>query len=112
MITEYELKRFEFGLQQMITEAMLDARANVEYDLSMRAMVTTLTTLVWGNEMDKVIEYPAGWWNAVKDALPLPAWVKRYLKIKYRRYSFNILYPDFKPIVNKGTTVIKVWNND
>ena len=112
MITETELKRFQYGLQQMITEARLDGMVNVEYDYMQRAMVAQIKAGIWGNEADKRIKYPDGWWNAIKDALP--DWIKKRIAIKYKEFSFRILYPEFQPQKNIGINVIKVirWGDE
>ena len=106
MITEIELKRFEYGLQQVISEAGLNAFTNVSYDCMQRALVAQMKAGIWGNEADKVITYPDGLWNAIKDAFP--EWLKKLVIIKYKEFTFRILYPDFRTPENLGGYVIKV----
>jgi len=117
-IKEIKLKKFEFVLQQRVSQEMVNnLQTDVVVDQITKDLILTLRHRPYGEIIDK-IKYPDGWKEALKEAFFNWANGRNYLKkfiakhpIKYVKYDIAAFYPSIPGEENVMTFMqIRGWD--
>lgn len=99
-IETIELTKIKLDIVELIDADIMGAKCgfDIRPDLPRIIQLRVKGYLMGDKHPDKVVKYPATWWDAFKEA-KFPAWAKRRWPAKwaYERFTFVSLYPDFKP---------------
>lgn len=94
-----ELEKYLFASTQHISRRFAEEmRVSSEISPVVNGMIFTLTQAIWGHKVgDRVAEYPADWWQAVKERF-FPRWAQRRWPVKYKQVEFETrdLFPEVK----------------
>jgi len=95
-----QLEKIKLECARVVSDHLLGVKARVDlmHEIPNHFRVSVKGHL-WGDKHpDKVVRYPASWWDHFKFS-KFPEWAKRRWppKFTYEKFSFNTLYPDFKP---------------
>lgn len=89
------LQAFDFQIRQQLSEYMFTGNINIDVqfvlDRIARNMVLTLRAKILGEKVD-TIQYPANWWEAVKERWA-PKWFLKKHPVKYRKIDVMAFYP-------------------
>ena len=84
-------------------DCILDGRVDVEHAPEYGALALQMSGFVWGQELEAhIFSYPETWWDAFKDRW-FPNWLERRFPARMveKNVHFNVLYPNFKPVLPK-----------
>lgn len=100
MLTEIEMKRIDYVVQEAFSELYYKELLNIETKLEQHIgmVVYSLYGRMWGKECSRPIEirYPKNWIEAVKERW-LPYRLRKIFPIKYTYHKIEHMvgYPDF-----------------
>ena len=111
-IRERILTAQRYGVQSMITEMGAHGMGiHLETNMEMRGRgyLTTMLATIYGEELGDrdVYQWPAGWWQAVKDRW-FPAWALKRWPVQYDgvEVEWRALYPEWRAPVDLGRVAI------
>lgn len=97
-ISAITLEKIRFDIAQRIDKYVLDYKINVIEAIGDNIEAFVRFTVAGERLPGKTIEYPADWWESVKERFA-PKWARAKWPVKYKIHTieFAVLYPNFKP---------------
>jgi hypothetical protein len=109
------LEKVKIGLQQALSEHLLDVSVNFDYGVAPH-IVAQVRGYIWGESVEpRTIKHPRDWWQAFKERWS-PRWALRRWPVVYTVHdiSAKVLYPNLRVQLprEKYSLVIDTWAHD
>ena len=113
--TEVQLKKFKIMVLNTISEDLIDAEVDFSSHLNFMTndIGVRVKGYIWSENVDTVnIQYPADWWQAVKERFA-PKFILNRWPVKYIKHyiDVNVIYPNYRPALKDQEWRFKVSHN-